>query len=1027
MVLATGATAAAQDADADAAKAELTEGIRLFEAKAFQEAQAALLKANAGREALDADDVATLDLYLQKVRPAITGQQEARSALAAAQKALGDNDLDAAERHFAAAAASEFLDDAARQQAKEQLAQVRQRKELADAMDAGAETRPADPPPEAGDEPDDQAKPAPEADGDGEPAADDAATRKVMAEVKARLEQAKKAHAAGVEALDAGRYEEAAEHFEKALELAPGRTESLEGLKRAMRLSGVHREGKELTARVIQDNKVRWQAALTQIDTAVKRALELVAKKDRVSGDFEAAESACRVAENILRRAKPYAPAAAYRDKLEEIQQRRRYVRQERQAWERAEQQRIRQEAEQREADRRRREKLHRIRKIGMLTSQAEALREQRRYAESLEVVKHILKLDADNRFATNQFVLLDELVSMRKQSAYRDEVRRQQRDSLVDIQQAETPWYELLRYPPNWREITARREPFRAGTVGETQADREVRESLKRKIRGEVAFENTPLPEAIDFLRRVSGLSIFVKWTALEGIGITREDATVREVNLEDVTVEKALRTVLEDVGAGQLDLLVDEGVVTISTRDDLALETVTRVYDIRDLIIEIRDFDAPRIELARTQITGDVDDVDDTDGGLFPDDDDDDDEEKERKTKSELTEEIMRIIRDTVAPGTWRGGDIPGDIGSIRSLHGQLVVTHTPATHLKLLDLIDQLREAKAIQIAFEARFISVSTGFLNNIGLDLDLYFNIGSRLGSTTVVDPWTGATVPAIKDPTTGAPSTSGWGVGKPGEDQLTPMGINQRNFEAGGFTDMIGTSSPVSVGSSIGTSITSPSLSVNGSFLDDVQVNFLIQATQAHQATRSLTAPRITLFNGQRSYVTVGTQQVYIADLEPVISENAIAFNPVIGTVPTGSVLEIVGTVSADRRYVTMEVSPQIALLNGFTSYFISVTDTDANGNPLTGTGQVQLPNVTVQELRTTVSVPDGGTLLLGGQRVSGQVEREKGVPLLSKLPIIKRLFTNRGQVRDETTLLILIKPKIIIQPEEEEKRFPEG
>ena len=47
------------------------------------------------------------------------------------------------------------------------------------------------------------------------------------------------------------------------------------------------------------------------------------------------------------------------------------------------------------------------------------------------------------------------------------------------------------------------------------------------------------------------------------------------------------------------------------------------------------------------------------------------------------------------------------------------------------------------------------------------------------------------------------------------------------------------------------------------------------------------------------------------------------------------------------------------------------------------------------------------------------------GAPLLNKIPILNRLFSNRGKVRDESTLLILIKPKIIIQQEEEARAFP--
>ena len=85
----------------------------------------------------------------------------------------------------------------------------------------------------------------------------------------------------------------------------------------------------------------------------------------------------------------------------------------------------------------------------------------------------------------------------------------------------------------------------------------------------------------------------------------------------------------------------------------------------------------------------------------------------------------------------------------------------------------------------------------------------------------------------------------------------------------------------------------------------------------------------------------------------------------------------------------------------------------------------IELPELELTELGTTVSVPDRGTLLLGGQRLIGEIEVEAGVPVLSKIPLLNRLFTNRSKTKDERTLLILIKPTIIIQTEEEEINFP--
>ena len=61
--------------------------------------------------------------------------------------------------------------------------------------------------------------------------------------------------------------------------------------------------------------------------------------------------------------------------------------------------------------------------------------------------------------------------------------------------------------------------------------------------------------------------------------------------------------------------------------------------------------------------------------------------------------------------------------------------------------------------------------------------------------------------------------------------------------------------------------------------------------------------------------------------------------------------------------------------------------------------------------------------MIKGG--VVADVEVEAGVPILSKIPVLNRFFTNTSKVKDERTLLILIKPTIILQDEQEEILFP--
>jgi general secretion pathway protein D len=79
------------------------------------------------------------------------------------------------------------------------------------------------------------------------------------------------------------------------------------------------------------------------------------------------------------------------------------------------------------------------------------------------------------------------------------------------------------------------------------------------------------------------------------------------------------------------------------------------------------------------------------------------------------------------------------------------------------------------------------------------------------------------------------------------------------------------------------------------------------------------------------------------------------------------------------------------------------------------------LPTQQITSIQTRVSVPDRGTVLLGGLTLTAEKEAESGTPILSKLPLLGRLFSNRSEVKDKQILLILVKPTIMLQEETEQ------
>ena len=135
------AWALGQDADADQAKALLARGLKQYKALDFVQAKATLLKVK--RDKLTDADRKVLDSYLKRVDEAIKKQAAAQEAYDAAVKALAANKLQEAAKLFEQAAASEFLKDAVRAEARKQAALARKRIEVARVAAAARKPKPA--------------------------------------------------------------------------------------------------------------------------------------------------------------------------------------------------------------------------------------------------------------------------------------------------------------------------------------------------------------------------------------------------------------------------------------------------------------------------------------------------------------------------------------------------------------------------------------------------------------------------------------------------------------------------------------------------------------------------------------------------------------------------------------------------------------------------------------------------------------------------------------------------------------------
>ncbi|MEI6657798.1 MAG: hypothetical protein WCO76_04595 [Planctomycetota bacterium] len=235
--------------------------------------------------------------------------------------------------------------------------------------------------------------------------------------------------------------------------------------------------------------------------------------------------------------------------------------------------------------------------------------------------------------------------------------------------------------------------------------------------------------------------------------------------------------------------------------------------------------------------------------------------------------------------------------------------------------------------------------------------------------------------------------------------------------------------------------------------LSDIEAYFLIQAAQGNTRSNVMQAPKVTLFNGQQAFVSDTRQRPFVTAVVPVVGDFAAAQQPVITVLNEGTAVNVQAVVSNDRRFVRLTLVPffsQIGKVEQFqfegsrstkskTSDEKSGADVKVPGadgligvtNGVAAKGElelqsngttIQLPEFLFTTVTTTVSVPDGGTVLLGGIKRLREGRNEFGVPILSKVPYINRLFKNVGLGRTTDSLMLMVTPRIIIQEEEEEK-----
>jgi len=633
------------------------------------------------------------------------------------------------------------------------------------------------------------------------------------------------------------------------------------------------------------------------------------------------------------------------------------------------------------------------------MITRADLFYNRQEFDQCEQLCNRILKIDPLNSTAEG---LIEKSRSKRHQIAestnYND-IMLERRGTMLNINETSITYSRRIIYPEDWERIVARSE-LSQGAL-ETQNDEAWRQDIMRKLDKRVSFEfvQTPLSEAVQFLQNLTKVNMIIDPVALDEGG--NQPITLR---VSQMKLELALDWILRLAG---LSYMLRDNAIFISSPDKLTTDVVMKIYDVRDLTMHLASFSGPdfALDLGSAGMGGG--------GGLGGIG-----VVNEGENDVVTADSLAEMIQSRIAPEKWSP-----DMGtSIELSAGKLIVMQRPEIHRMIDKLLTSLRSTQKLQVTVEGRVLVVNEGFFEEVGFDWSGLNSVGAASTSGNMIGrQW---------DSETFNPDGA---VNPPGLDQVSSGFVRPitgfgdgRMSVAGAISNYRALVSPEegtigseALNSALWEDRLSNGLNAQYVYLSNLEAMTFIHMMRVRQAGTILTAPRLTVFNTQRAHMFIAEQQAYVADYDV----SGGTYDPIVRQFLQGVVFEVKPIVSSDRRYITLEMKPTLATLLFMDS--INLQGAVLLGDPPQPFGislPVDFPVIELRKVRTTVTIPDGGLVLLGGLMQNIKFSSENGIPFISNIPIIGRLFRWTIEDNQKNNLSIMVKAKLLMFEDEERK-----
>ena len=168
--------------------------------------------------------------------------------------------------------------------------------------------------------------------------------------------------------------------------------------------------------------------------------------------------------------------------------------------------------------------------------------------------------------------------------------------------------------------------------------------------------------------------------------------------------------------------------------------------------------------------------------------------------------------------------------------------------------------------------------------------------------------------------------------------------------------------------------------------------NAVVQALVTDTHARVQSSPRVLVNDNATGLLTSIAEQPFTS----VNASTTVATTSFGGYADAGTTISLTPHIS-EGDYLQLEYSVEL-------SNFTGLGDAATGSPPPRQTARVE----------STVTIPDGSTIIIGGLHQKTYTEAVNAIPILGQIPVLRLLFSSRGTQSDESALFVFLRPTIL-------------